>query len=226
VRVLVTGSASGIGEATARVLAADGLEVVGADIAGGEGVVALDVRDEEAWERVLADHGPFDALVSAAGVRTRAPLLELDLAEWERVVAINLTGTFLGIKAVGRDLVARHSPGALVTIASVNSFSAVPAQPHYVASKAGIAMLTKAAALELAPHRIRVNAIAPGAIDTPMLAARLVEPGQREWLEEQVPLGRIGEPEEIGRVVAFLLSDAAAYMTGAVVPVDGGWLTK
>ena len=144
----------------------------------------------------------------------------------ERVLAINLTGTFLGIKVVGRDLVDRGVPGSIVTIASVNSFSAVPAQPHYVASKAGIAMLTKAAALELAPHRIRVNAIAPGAIMTPMLSARLAEPGQREWLEQQVPLGRIGEADEVGQVVAFLLSDAAGYMTGAVLPVDGGWLTK
>jgi hypothetical protein len=137
----------------------------------------------------------------------------------------------------------RHIASTLVTVTDMTKWNnqlvfsqqatsvhgipfAVPGQPHYVASKAGVAMLTKAAALELATQRIRVNAIAPGPIVTPMLAERLNEPGGREWLEEKVPMGRLGEVEDCARGIAFLLSDEASYITGVTLPIDGGWLTR
>ena len=159
-------------------------------------------------------------------MRSRVPLLDLEVAEWERVLRINLTGTFLGIRTAARQWVRNGTPGAIVNMASVNAFSAVEGQPHYVASKAAIAVLTKAAALELAPHDIRVNAVAPGPIETPMLGQRLDEPGQREWLEQQVPMGRLGQPSDVAEAVEFLLSARASYVTGITMPVDGGWLTK
>lgn len=139
------------------------------------------------------------------------------------MLRINLTGTFLGIQAVARHWQERQYPGRR---GSPTAFSAVPGQAHYVASKAGVAMLVKAAALELAEHGIRVHAVAPGPIVTPMLGARLAEPGQEEWLRMQVPLGHLGQPVNVAEAMAFLISDAASFITGVTMPVDGGWLTK
>lgn len=225
-RVLVTGAASGIGAGVAQHLAAEGWQVVRSDHAPAAGVLPHDVTNEHDWSTVFAEHGPFAALVNSAGVRTRHALVDLPLAEWERVVRINLTGTFLGIREFARSCIAHTTPGAVVVLASVNAFSAVAKQPHYVASKAGVAMLVKAAALELAEHKIRINAIAPGPIDTPMLAERLATTEGRQWLEAKVPMGRIGTVHDCSSAVAFLLSDHASYITGATLPIDGGWLTQ
>jgi len=224
--VLLTGAASGIGAGSANHLEICGWQVTRADLTASGGIVQLDVAREADWQRVLQEHGPFDAIVNCAGVRTRVSITDLSLEEWERVVRINLTGSFLAIKHFARECRQRRARGSIVNIASVNSFGAVPGQPHYVASKAGVAMLTKAAALELAADGIRVNAIAPGPIITPMLAERLLEPGGREWLEKQVPMGRLGEPIDCARGIAFLLSDDASYITGVTLPIDGGWLTR
>ena len=155
----------------------------------------------------------------------RTALVDLDVNEWDNVLRVNLTGTFLGIQALARSWIATNTPGAIVNIGSTTSFSAVIGQPHYCASKAGVAMLTKAAALELAEHKIRVNAVAPGPIVTPMLQKRLDEPGQQEWLTAQVPLGRLGQPADVAAVISFLLSSSASFITGVTLPVDGGWLT-
>lgn len=223
-RVLVSGAASGIGAATADLLARSGWEVVRGDIQEGAGVRHLDVTDADSWTRLLDDSGPVDGLVNCAGIRTRGRLLDLSLESWEQTIRVNLTGCFLGIRSVARSLVERGSGGAIVTVASVNALTPIAGQPHYVASKAGVAMLTRAAALELAEHSIRVNALAPGPIETPMLGERLAEPGQREWLISKVPQRRLGAPEDVAASVAFLLSDGAGYITGAVLPVDGGQL--
>lgn len=225
-RVLVTGAASGIGAAIAGHLAELDWQVTRSDIQDGEGIAALDVTNESDWTRALDRGGPFDAVVNSAGVRTRGPFVDTSLDEWNRVVGINLTGTFLGLREFAKSRIAAGKPGAFLAIASVNSFSAVVGQPHYVASKAGVAMLIKAAALEFAPHNIRVNAIAPGPIDTPMLAERLAEPSGRTWLEEKVPLRRIGTVADCAAAAAFLLSDEASFITGVSLPVDGGWLTQ
>lgn len=225
-RVLVTGAASGIGAAIAASMSAAGHEVIGADRVGGDGVLVADVGDPARWDELVDDAGQLDALVNCAGVRLRTPLTELGLDEWNDVLRINLTGSFLGTQAVARRWIAAGTHGSIVNIASTTSFGAVPGQVHYCVSKAGVAMLTKAAALELAPHGIRVNAIAPGPIVTPMLQTRLDEPGQEEWLTGQVPLGRLGSPDDVAAAAGYLLSTAAGFVTGVILPVDGGWLTR
>lgn len=222
---LVTGGASGIGAATCAALADAGHDVVPADLNGGGDVVELDVADERSWAAVLDRTGPLDGLVNCAGVRTRNLIVDTTLDEFERHLKVNVTGTWLGI----RELFRRHGDGAsasVVNIASVNAVIAVPGQAHYVASKGGVAALTKAAAIEGAPLGVRVNAIAPGPIRTPMTEERLVDPEQVAWLEGRVPLGRVGEAPEMAAIVAFLLSDAASYVTGTTIYADGGWVAN
>jgi NAD(P)-dependent dehydrogenase (short-subunit alcohol dehydrogenase family) len=223
-RALVTGGASGIGAATSDVLAREGWDVIRADVQPGASVVPLDVTDEAAWRALVAEHAPFDAVVTCAGIRERGMIVDTDLATWERHLRVNVTGTWLALRALLRNAAADPgTPRAAVTIASVNATIAVPGQAHYVASKGAIAALTRAAALEGAAHNVRVNCVAPGPIRTPMAAERLADPDQVRWLTSRVPAGRVGEPEEIGEVVAFLLSERASYVNGEVVYADGGW---
>lgn len=224
-RVLVTGAASGIGAQTAVTLAERGWEVVRSDRRAGDGILALDVADPDAWARVLADHGPFDAMVNAAGIRERARLLDLTVGQWERTVSVNLTGAFLGTQAVAAAMVEAGINGSIVHVASVNAETPVPGQPHYCASKAGMAMLMRASALELARHGIRVNAVAPGAIRTPMIQDR-IDGGEEEALVKRIPRRRLGEPADISEGIAYLLSDAADYVTGVLLPIDGGFLLR
>ena len=215
-RVLVTGGASGIGAETCRVLAAAGWEPIAADLVAADGAVALDVGDEASWDRVLS------GLVNCAGIRTRGGIVDTPMAEFERHLRINVTGTWLGIRGFLR----RHqagNAGAIVNIASVNAEIAVAGQAHYAASKGAVAALTRAAAVESAPLGVRVNAVAPGGIRTPMTAERLADPAQVAWFGERVPLGRVGEPGEVAEVVEFLLSERASYVSGEVLFADGGW---
>lgn len=223
--VIVTGGASGIGAATCQVLRDLGYYVIAADLTAGDGVMALDVADESSWAALFDQTGPVQGLVNCAGIRTRSLIVDTSIDEFERHLRVNVTGTWLGI----RELFRRHADGseaAVVNIASVNAIIAVPGQAHYVASKGGIAALTKAAAIEGAPMGIRVNAIAPGPIRTPMTEERLVDPAQVEWLQGRVPLGRVGEAPEMGQVAAFLLSAAASYVTGTTIYADGGWVAN
>lgn len=227
-RAVVTGAASGIGAACAEALERDGWEVIRVDLQaaapGGQSTRQLDVADEGAWESLLGELGPLDGLVTGAGIRTRSLIVDTPLDDWERHLRVNLTGTWLAIRAFLRAIPEGDaSPRAIVTIASVNATIAVPGQAHYVASKGAIASLTRAAALEGAPLGVRANSIAPGPIRTPMTAERLDDPDQLRWLTGRVPLGRVGEPAEIGELAAFLLSDKASYITGEIVYADGGW---
>jgi NAD(P)-dependent dehydrogenase (short-subunit alcohol dehydrogenase family) len=223
-RVLVTGAASGIGAGTAELLSAQGWDVVRADLSPRDGIVQLDVSKHNDWLTVFEEMEPFDALVNSAGIRKRGALLDLTLDEWEQTLRVNLTGTFLGVQTFAKALTALGRHGAVVNIASVNSVAPVIGQPHYVASKGGVAMLTKAAALELSEHGIRVNAIAPGSIDTPMQQERLSEPGRRETQLAHIPARRLGRPEDIAHGVSYLLSERADYVTGVILPIDGGYL--
>lgn len=222
-RVLVTGGASGIGAATAARLRDDGHEVVVADLAAGSGVHALDVADEDAWEGLIDQVWPLTAVVNCAGVRTRAPLVDLAVEEFDRLMAIHARGSFLAVRTPARRWLGAEVPGAVVTIASVVATHAVAGQVHYVASKAAVAGLVRGAAAELAPRGIRVNGIAPGVIRTPMTADRLGDAAQTAWLHDRVPTGRVGEAAEIAAAAAWLISADAGYVTGVVLPVDGGW---
>lgn len=223
-RVLVTGAASGIGAGTAALLTGQGWEVVGADLRPADGQHALDAADEEAWDRVLDAAGPLDALVNCAGHRSRAPITELAVDEFDRMLAVHVRGTFLGVRGCARRWQAEGRPGSVVAISSVTATHAVAGQVHYVAAKAAIAGLVRAAAVELAPDGIRVNAIAPGVIATPMTADRLGDPAQRRWLADRVPGGAVGEPADVAAAVSYLLSPASRLVTGVLLPVDGGWM--
>ena len=220
--VLVTGAASGIGAATGKVLADAGWDVVAADVTRAEGVVPLDVTDEADWDKVLDDTAPLSGLVNCAGIRTRSSIANTSAEDFQRHLQVNVLGPWLGIRGFLR----RHqsgTAGAIVNVSSVNAEIAVPNQAHYVASKGAVSALTRAAAIEAAPLGVRVNAVAPGPVRTPMTAERLGDPEQAAWLNARVPMGRVAEPAEIAEVIAFLLSEKASYVTGEVLFTDGGW---
>ncbi len=227
-RVLVTGGAQGIGLAVCKKLQENGHEAISADRQEQADGVYLDVTSEESWEEALDSIGPIDGLVNCAGIRTRNLIVDTSYEEFQRHLDVNITGTWLGIRGIFRRRVdnstsSSPSVASIVNIASVNVVIAVPGQAHYVASKGAIVGLTKAAAIEGASIGVRVNAIAPGAIRTPMTEERLVDPEQVAWLEGRIPAGRVGEAEEMASVASFLLSDEASYVTGTTIFADGGW---
>jgi 2-keto-3-deoxy-L-fuconate dehydrogenase len=233
-RALVTGGGSGIGRSTAALFTERGARVAILDSStDGAGVldtvrVRGDVRDEASVRAAVAAacealDGSIDVLVNAAGIYRVTSADELTVGEWDDVLDTNLRGTFL----VSRSLMQADSSGslrAIVNVASTAAFVGDAREPavHYNASKAGIVALTRQLAIEWAARGVRVNAVAPGVIDTPML--RLMSDPSRgsAYLESRVPLRRLGGADEVAEVIAFLASDRAAYVTGATVPVDGG----
>jgi NAD(P)-dependent dehydrogenase (short-subunit alcohol dehydrogenase family) len=226
-RALVTGGGSGIGAATAALLRSGGARVLTLDVAGGD--LTADVRDEAAVAAAVAGAarrlgGPVDLAVTAAGVYRIAPATAISAAAWDEVLDVNLRGTFLVARETARALVAAGVGGAIVTIASTAALQADASEPsaHYNASKAGVLALTRQLATELAPHGIRVNAVCPGVIDTPMLRLMDDPAAGERFVREDVPLARLGTAEEVAAAIAFLASNAAAYVTGAALPVDGG----
>ncbi|MEO5325465.1 SDR family oxidoreductase [Mesorhizobium sp. CC13] len=243
---IVTGGARGIGHAIAERFLREGARVVIADMDQEAGAAAerdlarlgqalfvradigkrLDVHNLVA--ATVDAFGEVDVLVNNAGIDHKADFLDVAEADFDRVLAVNLKGAFLAGQAVARVMVDRveagGQPGAIVNMSSVNSVVAIADQVPYAVSKGGVAQLTTVMALALAPWGIRVNAIGPGSIATDMLARVTADAATRNRVLSRTPLGRIGEPEEIAAVAAFLASDDASYITGQTIFADGGRL--
>jgi len=249
---LVTGAGSGIGRATALVLAREGARVAVCDInlKGAEATVAqiaakggvaaacrLDVADEAQWtatvEAVRQAHGGLHALVNNAGVELVKPILDTTLADWRKLMAVNLDGVFLGIRAAAPAML-DSGGGAIVNISSIAGMRGYNRQAAYCTSKGGVRILTKAAAVEFAERGwpIRVNSVHPGVIDTPMLDDMMAgrsaaqRAAGRDKLKAMMPINRLGEPADIAEAVLYLVSDAAKFVTGVELPVDGGLLAR
>lgn len=238
---LVSGASDGIGAAIALALARGGFDVAvaelraadlartlaGIEAAGARAVpVALELRDqasiEAAFARVLEAYGRVDALVNNAGVTLRKSAVDVTPAEWNTVIQTNLTGTFFLTQQMGRHLIAGQRPGSVITIASAHGVVGFPGRSAYGISKAALIQMTRMLAVEWAGHGIRVNAIAPGTVDTPSRAQFLADPQARHTMLARIPLGRFGTVDDVAAAAAYLASPAAAYITGQVLLLDGG----
>ncbi|RNL65334.1 SDR family oxidoreductase [Nocardioides marmoriginsengisoli] len=224
---VVIGGASGIGRATAEDLAAHGHTVVVADLnppAGGPGsFVAVDVADEASvaalFDQVVAEHGGFTGVVNCAGVSTLGLVVEHDAAEFRRVLDVCLTGAFLVLKHAGQRVA---DGGSLVSLSSLNARQPGTGMAAYCSAKAGLVMLTQVAALELAARKVRVNAVSPGLVVTPLTEPAMDIPGVRDSYLENTPLGRSGEPSEIAAALRFLLGPESTWVTGENLDINGG----
>ncbi|WP_298964077.1 SDR family oxidoreductase [uncultured Roseibium sp.] len=234
---LITGAAQGIGFACAEALVEDGCKVVLADIQesvheaaaklGGHGHLC-DMGDTSQiaamFDKIEAEVGPISVLVNNAGIALPGDFLKYTLEDFNKVIDVNLVGVFYAMQRAAKTMVDKGLRGAIVNMSSINAQVAIPAIPAYCASKGGVMQLTKAAALSLAPHGIRVNAVGPGSIDTEMMAGVNANPEALAKVMSRTPIGRVGTAREIGDTVAFLASDKASYITGETIYVDGGRL--
>jgi 3-oxoacyl-[acyl-carrier protein] reductase len=236
--VLVSGGTSGIGLATARRFLEEGARVFVsgateeetekalADLDGTVDGMAADVADRDAVVRLLdgatAFLGRIDVLINNAGIARKAAFLEMDPAEWDRTIAVNLRGMFLVAQGVARAMASDGRGGAIVNMASTNALGGEEDFADYNASKGGVLQLTRTMAVELGPKGIRVNCVCPGFIDTPLNRALASEVDFRSYERERIPHGRRGRPEEVASAYLFLASDEASFVHGAALVVDGG----
>jgi len=236
---LVTGGASGLGVAAVQRFAAEGASVVVADLdLDGARRVAADLRTpalavavdvtsgesvEAMAEAATREFGRIDVLVTSAGLTEVGPAAEIPRASWDKVTGVLLTGTFICCQAVGRRMLAQRQ-GAIVTLGSIASVNAYPGRVAYCSAKAAVAMLTRVLALEWGQYGVRVNCVGPAHVNTP-LVQRQVRQGQLDLAPviDRIPLGRIGEPEDVADAIAFLASDDARFITGELLMVDGGY---
>src|SRR5436305_5277754 len=239
---IVTGGNSGIGQAIVLELARQGASVVIDYVAHPEATEALEREicklgnqslGVEADVSKLADlqklidaavgkFGRLDIMVNNAGIETRTSVLDTTESQYDRVLAINLKSAFFGTQIAAKQMIKQGGGGRIINISSVHEDWPMPGNTAYCLSKGGMRMLTRTAGVELGPHDITVVGVGPGAVDTPINAATVADPAQLKTLKAAIPLGRLAEPTEIAGVVAFLASDAAAYVTGTTVFVDGG----
>jgi NAD(P)-dependent dehydrogenase (short-subunit alcohol dehydrogenase family) len=226
---LVTGHASGIGAATAALLTENGARVIGVDLSQEQ-----DVASPAMWDALAGELADLDLAVVNAGISSAGEIADMDVADWRGTLTVNLDGAMLTLRAAMRAMIAHGRGGAIVVTASISGIKAEPGVGAYGASKAGVIQLARVAAKEGAPHGIRVNAIAPGGVDTPIwdqldfFPAMVAEQGSREaaidaMAKAATPLGRWASADEVARQIAFLLSDDAANITGAVLTADGGY---
>lgn len=241
---VVTGSSLGIGRAIALAFAAEGAAVavdyrshpdqakqivdqvkgfggkaisVHADVSNPEDVKSL-------IQNAVEEFGRLDVMVNNAGVHEKMPFLETPLDVWNRVITVNLTGAWLGCQEAAKQMVSQGDPGRIINVSSIHEDLPMPTNSPYCAAKGGLRMLTRTIAVELAAHDITVNNIAPGAIDTPMDAPLKENPNQMQELLSEIPLRRMGQPEEVAALAVYLASDAAAYVTGSTFVIDGGMM--
>jgi len=237
-KALVAGASSGIGLGCATALAEAGAHVVLAarraealteavtaiqDQGGAAEALPLDITDIAATAAAIDQHGPFDVLVNSAGLARHSPVTETTTADFDAVMAVNLRGAYFLAQAVAKGLIAATKPGSLITISSQMGHVGGIDRAVYCASKHAVEGFTKAMAVELGPHQIRINTIGPTFIRTPLTEQTFTIPERRRWIEEKIKLGRIGQIEDIMGAVVYLASDASALVTGTALLVDGGW---
>ena len=243
---LITGEASGIGKAIAIEMARQGASVVvnyHSDRDPGQPVVDEITRSRGEAVAIQADvskaddinrmvqqavekFGKIDVLVNNAGIEHQSPFLEKTEEEWDATLAVDLKGPFLCSQAAARDMVRRSAPGTIINISSVHEDLGFPGYADYCAAKGGLRMLCRNMALELAPHKINVVNVAPGAIATPINEETLHNPEKLAALKKEIPLRRVGQPQEVAALVAYLASDDASYITGTTIVIDGGLMRQ